>query len=299
MTSGVSIIKREDYNKHPFLIRLLELHDIPEELYIVGELPPITFDEYGRATPRILTVVGSRKHTEYGRRVTEKLVASLVGEDVIILSGLALGIDGLAHNTALKNNITTIAIPGSGLSKKVLYPGTHTQLAEEIISSGGTLISELAPDVRAAQWTFPARNRLMAALSDAVLIIEAEEKSGTLITGRQALELGRDIGAVPGELFSPTSTGTNALIREGAYIIGSEDDLYALLHLSRKGTEEKSIQSFTGDEKIIMDLLLESTEKDTLLVASKLTLEKFLTALSSLEIKGYIEETFGEVRRLV
>lgn len=299
MTSAISIVKREDYANHPLLARLLELHDIPNELYIIGELPKVTIDEYGRATPRVLTVVGSRKHTQYGKNATEKLVASLSGSSVIVLSGLALGIDGLAHKTALKNNILTIAIPGSGLSKKVIYPSTHVQLAEEIIESGGLLISELAPDTRAAQWTFPARNRIMAALSDAVLIVEAEEKSGTLITARQALELGRDIGAVPGELFSPTSSGTNTLIREGAYIVASEDDLYALLHLSKIETERNNPVTFTEDEQLIINLLNETTEKDTLLVKSNLSFERFLTALSSLEIQGYIEETFGEVRRLV
>jgi DNA processing protein len=298
MNESISIIKREDYASSPLLARLLELHDIPEQLYVIGKLPEITLDEYGRATPRILTVVGSRKHTQYGKHAVEKLVASLAGADVIILSGLALGIDGLAHSTALKNKITTVAIPGSGLDRKVLYPSTHIHLAEDIISSGGALLSELPPDMRSAQWTFPARNRIMAALSDAVLIVEAEEKSGTLITARQALELGRDIGAVPGELFSPSSVGTNTLIREGAYIIASDDDLYALLHLSKQDSLEV-VEDFTKDEETIINLLTESMEKDTLLITSKLTLEKFLSALSSLEIKGYIEETFGEVRRLV
>lgn len=298
MNESISIIKREDYASSPLLARLLELHDIPEQLYITGKLPEITIDEYGRATPRILTVVGSRKHTQYGKHAVEKLVASLAGTNVIILSGLALGIDGLAHSTALKNNITTVSIPGSGLSRKVLYPSTHIHLAEDIVSSGGAMLSELHPDMRSAQWTFPARNRIMAALSDAVLIVEAEEKSGTLITARQALELGRDIGAVPGELFSPSSVGTNALIREGAYIVASDDDLYALLHLSKQKSAEV-VENFTKEEETIMNLLTESMGKDTLLITSKLTLEKFLSALSSLEIKGYIEETFGEVRRLV
>lgn len=299
MASGISVIKRDEYAAHPLLSRLLELHDIPDELYIIGELPKVTIDEYGRATPRILTVVGSRKHTGYGKNATEKLVSSLKGCDVVILSGLAIGIDGIAHSTALKNNITTIAIPGSGLNKKSLYPSTHVHLAEEIITAGGTLISELSPDTRAAQWTFPARNRIMSALSDAVLIVEAEEKSGTLITARQALELGRDIGAVPGELFSPSSVGTNTLIREGAYIIASEDDLYALLHISKESAMEIETNTYTDDEKVIMDLLIENTEKDTLLIKSNLSLERFLTTLSSLEIKGCVEETFGEVRRLV
>ena len=302
MNSNFSVITRKDYESHPLLKRLLELNDIPPQLYIVGTLPEITLDEYGRATPRILTVVGSRKHTQYGKSATEKLIASLQDQEVIILSGLALGIDGLAHSSALKNKITTLAIPGSGLGGKVLYLSTHRGLAEEIVNAGGALISELSPDTSAALWTFPARNRIMAALSDAVLVVEAEEKSGTLITARQALELGRDIGAVPGELFSPTSTGTNKLISDGAYIIGSEDDLFALLHLTKSDTDamrNEDKHTYTDNEKIILDLLIESVEKDTLLIKSGLSLQEFMVALSSLEMNGIIEETFGEVRRLV
>lgn len=298
MNSNISIIEQKDFSSHPLLSRLLELHDIPEQLYIMGNLPEITFDEYGRATPRILTIVGSRKNTQYGKNVLEKLVSSLSGSPVIILSGLAYGIDGIAHSIALKNKITTVAIPGSGLDKKVMYPSTHIHLAEEILSTGGALISELPPLTAPAQWTFPARNRIMAALSDAVLIIEAEEKSGTLITARQALELGRDIGAIPGDIFSPTSIGTNMLIHEGAYSIASVDDLFALLHLTKE-TVQKNDESYTPDEQIIIDMLIEPIEKDVLLISSELSLEKFLTALSSLEIRGCIQETFGEVRRIV
>lgn len=300
MSNHFSTVKKEDYDKHPLLARLLELHDIPEQIYIIGELPEITIDEYGRSMPRILTVVGSRKYTQYGKHAVEKLLSTLPKNDVIILSGLALGIDGIAHRSALDNKIKTIAIPGSGLDKKVIYPSTHIQLAEEIVTSGGALVSELSPTTKAAKWTFPARNRIMAALSDAVLIIEAEEKSGTLITGRQALELGRDIGAVPGELFSPTSVGTNALIHDGAYLIANENDLYELLHLSKKESGGKiSEEIYTEEEQNIMNILREPIEKDTLLIKSNLSLEKFLTTLSSLEIKGKIQETFGEVRRIV
>ncbi|MCF7843704.1 DNA-processing protein DprA [Candidatus Gracilibacteria bacterium] len=298
MSLPLSIIKQEDYTSNPLLARLLELHDIPKQIYIKGELPKITIDEYGRATPRILTVIGSRKYTNYGKNALEKLINSLAGEDIIILSGLAYGIDILSHNSALKNNLITIAVPGSGLDEKSIYPKSHLNIAKEIIDSGGALLSELSPETGPAQWTFPSRNRIMAALSDAVLVVEAEMKSGTLITARQALELGRDIGAVPGDIFSPTSIGTNSLISDGAYIVANEDDLYSLLHLSKNETK-KVAEIFNDEEKIIMDILLEPTEKDTLLIKSNLPLEKFLSAFSSLEISGQIEETFGEVRRLV
>jgi len=292
----------EEFNGHPLLARLLELHDIPKNIHIQGELPTFTIDVYGRATPRILTVVGSRKHSTYGKQALEKLIASLAGYDVIILSGLALGVDGISHKTALTHNLTTIAVPGSGLDKKVLYPRAHVSLAEDIIQHGGALLSEFASTTPPALWTFPQRNRIMAALSDAVLFIEAEEKSGTLITARQALELGRDIGAVPGDIFSPTSHGTNMLIREGAYPITCQDDLLALLHLSKlefDTIEKYDEKKYTVHEKIILDTLREPLDKDSLFTRTKLSFEEFIVAFSSLEIAGAVEETFGEVRRLV
>ncbi len=298
MPFPLSIIPREKFSEHPLLARLLELHDVPEMLYVAGTLPEITLDEYGRATPRILTVIGSRKNTNYGKNCVEKLINSLANENIIILSGLAYGIDSLAHNTALKNKIITIAIPGSGLDTKVIYPRTHLGLAEDIVNSGGTLLSELPPETPAAQWTFPSRNRIMAALSDALLVVEAEEKSGTLITARQALELGRDIGAVPGDIFSPTSIGTNILIRDGAYTIANEDDLFALLHLSKRESKE-IIRDYSPNEQLILNLLSEPIEKDLLLINSKLSPTDFLITLSSLEMKGVIQETFGEVTKIV
>lgn len=297
-----STTSQKDFAHHLLLSRLLELHEIPKELHIRGTLPTVTLDEYGRATPRILTVVGSRKNTTYGRQALEILLASLAGENVIIVSGLALGIDGLAHKNALKNKLITISIPGSGLDEKVLYPSAHRNLAKEIVASGGALISELPHETPAAPWTFPMRNRIMAALSDAVLFIEAEEKSGTLITARQALELGRDIGAVPGEIFSPTSFGTNMLIREGASPISSPEDLFDLLHLSKKDTLIKEIavtKNYTKHETTLIENLREPVDKDTLFAITKLSFEDFIIAFSSLELDGRIEETFGEVRRLV
>lgn len=298
MAFPLSIIPREEFKDHPLLARLLELHDVPDKLYIAGTLPEVTLDEYGRATPRILTVVGSRRYTQYGKLALQKLLDALAGQPVIILSGLALGIDGLSHEAALKNKLLTISVPGSGLDTKVLYPRTHLSLATQIAESGGALISEFAPEMAAAQWTFPARNRIMASLSDALLIIEATEKSGTLITARQALELGRDIGAVPGDIFSDSSFGTNLLIKDGAYMIRNADDLYDLLHLKRPDTTEVE-HDYTNEEKIILDILSEPMEKDLLLIKSDMSPEQFMTTLMSLEMKGCIQDTFGEVRKVV
>lgn len=298
MSFPLTVIERESFGSHPLLSRLLELHDVPEKIYIAGTLPDVRMDELGRATPRILTVVGSRSYTTYGKLAVEKLVSSLAGSPVIILSGLALGIDGLSHTASLKSNILTVAVPGSGLDPKVIYPRNHLHLAEEIVRNGGCLLSELPPDTAAAQWTFPARNRIMAALADALLVVEAAEKSGTLITARQALELGKDIGAVPGDIFSDSSFGTNMLIKEGAYMIRNADDLHDLLHLEKR--EAATIQeALTGEEKKLLDLLGEPVEKDTLMIRSELSPDLFLMTMTSLEMKGCIQETFGEVRKVV
>lgn len=291
-------IKQKDFKNHSLLTRLLELHDIPKEIFIKGKIPEVTFDEYGRATPRILTIVGSRKNTEYGKSVIVSLLASCKGEDIIIISGLAMGIDGISHKEALRNDLVTIAIPGSGLDEKVLYPGIHRLLSEEIIEKGGLLLSELEDDKAPAPWTFPQRNRIMAALSDAVLIIEAEEKSGTLITARLALELGRDIGTVPGNIFSPTAKGPHLLIKDGAYSISCATDLFDLLHLTKK---EITSQDFTlsQHEQLLLDLIREPMDKDLLYTQSKLQFDEFISAFSSLEINGCIQELFGEVRKVV
>lgn len=300
MPDEIKTITQEEFVHHPLLKRLLNLSQVPDKIFIQGALPNFTEDEYGRLTPRVLTVVGSRQNSTYGKDALDKLISSLKNEPVIIVSGLALGIDGLAHKCALNNNLITISVPGSGLSPKVLYPKTHYQLSREILAKGGLLLSELEPAETAAQWTFPARNRIMSAISDAILVIEAEEKSGTLITARLSLELGKDIGVVPGSIFSPTSIGTNSLIKDGAIPVTNKEDLFDLLHLPKTKEEKADLKLLlTNDEEIILKLLKESMSKDELLMKSELNTSAFLIAVSSLEIKGYIQETFGEVRKMV
>ena len=170
---------------------------------------------------KFLCVVGSRKYTDYGKEACQKLIAGLRGHNIVIVSGLALGIDGIAHRAALDAGLTTIAIPGSGLNPSVLYPSSNRQLAEKIIESGGALISEFEPMFKATTYSFPQRNRIMAGISHATLIIEAEIKSGTLITSRLATEYNRDVATVPGSIFSKTSEGPNMLLRLGATPVSS------------------------------------------------------------------------------
>lgn len=273
--------------------QLLEIPQPPKTLYVRGTLPP--------QDAIYLAVVGSRKYTSYGRDICEKLVRGLAGYPVIIVSGLALGIDAIAHKKALEVGLTTIAFPGSGLDANVLYPRTNTRLAEEIITAGGCLISEMQPTEKATLYSFPQRNRLMAGISKAVLIIEAEEKSGTLITARMALDYNRDVLAVPGSIFSENSKGTNRLIRQGATpITTSEEILEALgftIEKQEQGTEEKYADC-GPDEKKILELLREPMERDELVRASGMDIATANALLSIMEIKDLIREALGEIHKI-
>ena len=161
-----------------------------------------------------LAIVGSRRYTSYGKDICEKLIRGFKGYPIVIVSGLAIGIDTIVLRAAIENGLITIYFPGLGLDNSVLHPRTNIKLAQEIINKGGSLISEMELLWKASLYSFPQRNRLMAGISKAVLIIEAEEKSGTLITARMALDYNRDVLAVHGSAFSSNSNGTNWLIKQ-------------------------------------------------------------------------------------
>lgn len=237
-------MKIEELSFDGFPSLLKEIPDPPEKLYKIGA--PVPDDA------ELITVVGSRSASEYGRRATESIIAGLRDYGVIIVSGLALGIDAVAHRAALKYGLRTVAIPGSGLDSKNIYPRSNRGLAEEIIKKGGTLLSEFEPEAEIFPSNFPQRNRIMAGISRATLVIEAAEKSGTLITARLALDYNRDVFAVPGSIFSKTSLGTNALIRDGAIPVSSADDIVAALALKKKDVRtaesgEEDDAFFKGD----------------------------------------------------
>lgn len=271
---------------------LLEIPQPPESLYYQGKLP--NWDEH-----IFLTVVGSRKYSAYGKAVCEKLISGLAGYPIIIVSGLALGIDTIAHNSALKAGLLTLSFPGSGLDSKVLYPSSNRQLANKILEAGGALISELEPTERATIWSFPRRNRLMAGLSQATLIIEATEKSGTLITARMALDYNRDVLAVPGSIFSESSIGTNKLIIQGATPITSSEDILQALHLETDSPENKQESLFLdlspAEKKIVEILRIESLPRDELLRTAKVSTSEGNSLLMILEIKGVIKEIGEEI----
>lgn len=270
---------------------LLQIPQPPKDLWIMGKMPSEDLI--------YLCVVGSRKFTSYGRECCEKIISGLKGYPIVIVSGLAMGIDAIAHKKALAVGLKTIVFPGSGLSKEVLYPKTNIRLAEEIIESGGCLISEFEPNFKATQWSFPMRNRLMAGISKAVLIIEAEERSGTLITARLTTEYNRDLLVVPGSIFSPNSKGTNRLLHQGATPITCAEDVLEALGFEQEKIEEKQAKLFVDlspEEKMVVVLLCEPTPRDDLIRAMKLPISTANAILSVMEIKELIKEELGEIR---
>lgn len=270
---------------------LKEIPDLPTRLRYEGTLPKID--------NKLLAVVGSRKYSSYGRETCEAIILGLSDSPVTIVSGLALGIDSVAHRSALRAGLQTIAVPGSGLDRKVLHPHSHVNLANEIVENGGGLISEYDDTMPSGAWAFPRRNRIMAGMCHATLVIEAERKSGTLITSRLATEYNRDVGAVPGPVDSPTSDGPHMLIRLGAALIRDHNDVLELLGLKRKDEAPTLVDmdELSDEEKIFIKILENPCSRDELIRKSKLPIGNASAILSLLEIKGLITEELGEVRK--
>lgn len=224
--SKYKIIDKKDYQKYSLLSPFNEINQIPSQLYFYGNNNLLN-----KKNTKILCIIGSRKMTNYGKQAVDYLVSGLQNYNIIIISGLALGIDSEAHKAAIRYNIPTITFPGSGLDEEVLYPKTNIDLFENIIKENGAAISEYKPKEKSQMYFFPARNRLMAALSDLILVIEAEEKSGTQITARLALEYNKDVAIVPGSIFSAYSRGTAQLFKDGAYPVTSSEDKIGRAHV--------------------------------------------------------------------
>lgn len=276
---------------HNFPPLLKEINDPPKRLRYEGTLP--------NEDNKLLAIVGARKYSSYGREVCETIISGLADSPITIVSGLALGIDSIAHRTAIRVGLQTVAIPGSGLDRKVLHPHSHVGLAQEIIESGGCLISEYDDTMPSGAWAFPRRNRIMAGMCHATLVIEAERKSGTLITSRLATEYNRDVGAVPGPVGSPTSDGPHMLIRLGAALVRDSNDVLELLGLKRKDEAPTliDVEELSDEEKIFIKILDNPCSRDELIRQSKLDIGNASAILSLLEIKGLIVEELGEVRK--
>lgn len=234
-------------------------------------------------------IVGTRRPTTYGKEVAATISTGLAHHGLTIVSGLAVGIDTIAHETALAANSPTIAVIGSGLDERSLFPKQNTLLARRITTSGGTVISEYAPGTPPLKEHFPMRNRIIAGLSRGVCVIEARERSGALITAQCALEQNRDVFAVPGSIFSPTSAGTNLLIQQGAKLVLRAQDICEEWGIkSIASLNVISDSNLDSDAKIMIQLLEQELTIDELQEKTKLDTPLLMSLLTLLELKGYI-----------
>lgn len=270
----------QDHENFPGCLK--NMHDPPARLFVRGgDLRKIL------AGPCV-AIVGSRKVTSYGKEVTTKLAVELACEGVTIVSGLAIGVDGIAHRATLEADGICVAVLPCGLD--AIYPASHRQLAEQILRTGGALVSEYPPGAVAYKLNFIARNRIVSALSDIVLIPEAAEKSGTLHTARFALEQGKEVLAVPGNITSQTSVGANNLIKTGAGVVTSAADVLHTLGIEAKQREGKrQPKGANAEEQLILNFLASGVHDGAeLLAATGLSAAVFNQNLTMLEISGII-----------
>jgi len=262
--------------------RLKEIYDYPPLLYVRGSLIPE--DEW------CLAVVGTRRATVYGRQVTEETVADLARSGITIVSGLAKGIDSIAHHSALEAGGRSIAVFACGLD--VVYPSENAELARRIMQQGA-LVSEYPLGTKPRAENFPRRNRIMSGLSLGVLVVEAGETSGAMITANMALEQNREVFAIPGSILSPTSRGTNHLIQEGAKLVRDYTDILQELNLTTVAyqAELKEIIPPSDTETLLLkQLSAEPTHIDAVCHSSGLPVSTVSSTLAMMELKGLVKQ---------
>lgn len=270
---------------------LREIPDPPEKLWLLGSLPP--------EGTKFLAVVGSRAMTRYGQEACQKLISGLAGYPISIVSGLALGVDTCAHKTALSVGLHALAVPGSGIDNSVLYPKSNRAFAQEILEAGGALVSEFEPTDPSRVHFFPQRNRVMAGIADAVLMIEAGEKSGTLITARLAAEYNRELLCVPHRIGDPHGFGPHLFMRLGAACVSEPIHILEALRIAPRGEAARvEAPKLEGTEKEVWNLLQAPKTRDELMRESKAEPGDVLTALIALELRGIAKEEFGAWRRI-
>jgi DNA processing protein len=279
---GIAILTCVD-EKYP--ARLKEIEQPPPVLYVRGEL--LAEDDFAVA------IVGTRRVTPYGRQITEELASFLAANGVTVISGLARGVDGLAHDAALKAGGRTVAVLGSGVDR--IYPSENRMLAEQIIAHGA-LISDYPVGTAPESGNFPPRNRIISGLSLAVIVVEAGETSGALITAEFAAEQGREVFAVPGNILAPQSKGTNKLIQNGALPLLTPQDLMQALnltHISEQKSARKILPANDVEAKLMMTLGNEPLHVDEIRSQTGLPVEKVSAALVMMELKGMVRQVGG------
>ncbi len=288
ITSIQQVLERESItciplssNDYPQLLK--EIHDPPIALFVKGRLQTNDF---------AIAVVGTRKYTDYGRYITNDIVQKLAAQGITIVSGLAFGIDRFAHEAALDAKGYTIAVLGSGIDTKSISPSTHLWLAENIIENGGAVISEYPPGTQAAVYTFPERNRIIAGLSKGTLVTEAARRSGALITATCSLEENREVFAIPHNITNRGAAGTNDLIKQGAHVVTSAEDILNVLDL--KNIEQYIDNRNTLPHSPVESLILrhisqKPTHIDELLKKINLSQTEITSSLTLMEMKGIVK----------
>ena len=284
-TDAARLISAKD-KEYPELLK--EIYDPPKELHVLGALP---------IGAPMVAVIGSRITSDYGMRTAKAMAADLASAGVVVVSGMATGIDTAAHEGALSVGGKTIAVLGSGFS--YLYPPENRKLAEKI-SQNGALVTEYPAATKPHPAFFPRRNRIISGISSAALVVEARLKSGALITADLALEQGRDVFAVPGNVDSLKSGGTNWLLKEGAHVARCAEDILETLGIQpakkiSKETKEMDEKGLSVEEKDLLSLFdSEPVHVDALLESSRLPASKTISVLSLLEIKGRLKQLPGK-----
>ncbi len=280
---NIGYITNED-KEYPKLLE--EIPDHPVVLYVRGNAKILSMPA--------LAFVGSRKYSDYGKRSCKKLINQMNGTEVCIISGLALGIDAIAHSSALENDLQTVGVLGCGLDR--VYPVSNYQIGENIIKSGGAIISEYPPGTPPMKQNFPARNRIIAGLSLGTVVVEAAEKSGALITALEALDYNREVFAVPGNIESETSVGCNQLIQQGAKLVTNVSDIFDELNFETANQNKKSENLMPENEveAAILEVMLgEKTHVDMIANKCKYNIVEISSALTTLEMKGNLENVGG------
>jgi len=289
----------EDLAKENIEIITINDEAYPSQLKEIASAPPVLYirGDQSILSNKSIAIVGSRKFTAYGQRVAENLTKDLVRAGLTIVSGLALGIDGIAHKAALDADGLTTAVLGTGIDDATIYPREHFNLARQIIENGGVLITEQPPKTPSLKQNFPARNRIMAGLALGTLVVEAAESSGSLITAQFALEQNREVFAVPGDIFSPQSTGANSLVKRGAKLVASAADILEEMNISRTQPQLslKIFEPRTDEEKIIWKILSnEPLHIDKISKLARLDTAAVASILSALEIEGAVKNIGGQ-----
>lgn len=272
-----TVFKSSDYPK-----KLFELVDAPYVLFYIGELAAME-------TMCSVSIVGSRECTHYGLDVTRIISSELAKNKIAVVSGMARGIDSIAHKSCIENNGYTAAVLGCGID--IIYPKENNTLFK-LICSSGCVISEFLPGTPPNSYNFPKRNRIISALGDVIVIVEAGEKSGTLITANAALEQGKDIFAVPGSIFSEHSKGTNKLIKDGAYPFTSMEDLFNILKLEysikQKNYEENNLNLSQEHQKINSILCNKPIHIDDIIRITNIDIQAMYEVLFEMQLRNEV-----------